>query len=70
MGMEYLNWQGESKDQDWKVVFIKNEDVLNEYSGNLYWIGDIDKVDSIYVELLIVKKDDEILLSFDIEIFI
>ncbi|MCY7831564.1 YdhH/YoaO family protein [Bacillus spizizenii] len=68
MGMEYPNWQGESKDQDWKAVFTKNEDAPNEYSGNLYWIGDTDKADSTYVESLIVKKDDEILLSSDTEI--
>ncbi|MCY7960017.1 YdhH/YoaO family protein [Bacillus spizizenii] len=68
VGMEYPNWQGESKDQDWKAVFTKNEDAPNEYSGNLYWIGDTDKADNTYVESLIVKKDDEILLSSDTEI--
>ncbi|MCY8282289.1 DUF4944 domain-containing protein, partial [Bacillus inaquosorum] len=46
----------------------KHEDAPNEYSGNLYWIGDTDKADSTYMESLIVKKDDEVLLSSDTEI--
>ncbi|CUB18156.1 YdhH/YoaO family protein [Bacillus spizizenii] len=66
--LEYPNWQGESKDRNWEAVFTKNEDAPNEYSGNLYWIGDTDKADSTYVESLIVKKDDEVLLSSDTEI--
>ncbi|MGG0777328.1 DUF4944 domain-containing protein [Bacillus rugosus] len=66
--LEYPNWQGESKDQNWEAVFTKNEDALNEYSGNLYWIGDTAEADITYVESLIVKKDDEVLLSSDTEI--
>ncbi len=66
--LEYPNWQGESKDRNWEAVFTKNEDAPNEYSGNLYWIGDTDKADSTYVESLIVKKDDEVLRSSDTEI--
>ncbi|MCY8163314.1 YdhH/YoaO family protein, partial [Bacillus inaquosorum] len=61
-------WQGESKDRNWEAVFSKHEDAPNEYSGNLYWIGDTDKADSTYMESLIVKKDDEVLLSSDTEI--
>ncbi|MGF7536166.1 DUF4944 domain-containing protein [Bacillus mexicanus] len=65
--LEYPNWQGESKDQKWEAVFTKNEDAPNEYSGNLYWIGDTDETDNIYVEALTIKKDDEILLSSNTE---
>ncbi|MCY8276246.1 DUF4944 domain-containing protein, partial [Bacillus inaquosorum] len=60
--------QGESTDRNWEAVFSKHEDAPNEYSGNLYWIGDTDKADSTYMESLIVKKDDEVLLSSDTEI--
>ncbi|MCY8503756.1 DUF4944 domain-containing protein [Bacillus inaquosorum] len=66
--LEYPKWQGESKDRNWEAVFSKHEDAPNEYSGNLYWIGDTDKADSTYMESLIVKKDDEVLLSSDTEI--
>ncbi|RJS54757.1 DUF4944 domain-containing protein [Bacillus subtilis] len=66
--LEYPNWQGKSKDQNWEAVFTKNEDAPNEYSGNLYWIGNEDETDNTYVESLIVKKDDEVLLSSDTEI--
>ncbi|MEG7381936.1 DUF4944 domain-containing protein [Bacillus subtilis] len=66
--LEYPNWRGESKDRNWEAVFTKNEDALNEYSGNLYWIGDTAKADNTYVESLIVKKDDEVLLNSDTEI--
>ncbi|MER0468888.1 DUF4944 domain-containing protein [Bacillus cabrialesii subsp. cabrialesii] len=66
--LEYPNWQGESKDQNWEAVFTKNEDAPNEYSGNLYWIGNAAETDNTYVESLIVKKDDEVLLSSDTEI--
>lgn len=48
--------------------FQKNEDAPNEYSGKLYWIGDTIEIDNTYLESLIVKKDDEILLSSDTEI--
>jgi len=65
--LEYPNWQGKSKDQNWEAVFTKNEDALNEYSGNLYWIGNADETDNTYVESLVVKKDDEVLLSSDTE---
>lgn len=68
MRLEYPKWQGESKDRNWEAVFSKHEDAPNEYSGNLYWIGDTDKADSTYMESLIVKKDDEVLLSSDTEI--
>ena len=63
--LEYPNWQGESKDQNWEAVFTKNEDAPNEYSGKLYWIGDTIEIDNTYLESLIVKKDDEVLLSSD-----
>ncbi|MGG4364350.1 YdhH/YoaO family protein [Bacillus subtilis] len=66
--LEYPNWQGESKDQNWEAVFKKNEDAPNEYSGELYWIGEPHETDNTYLESLIVKKDDEILLSSDTEI--
>ncbi|RPJ99690.1 hypothetical protein BSBH6_03702 [Bacillus subtilis] len=66
--LEYPNWQGKSKDQNWEAIFTKNEDAPNEYSGNLYWIGNADETDNTYVESLIVKKDDEVLLSSDTEI--
>ncbi|AMA51286.1 DUF4944 domain-containing protein [Bacillus inaquosorum] len=66
--LEYPKWQGESKDRNWEAVFSKHEDAPNEYSGNLYWIGDTDKADSTYMESLIVKKDDEVLLSSYTEI--
>ncbi|MBU2661830.1 DUF4944 domain-containing protein [Bacillus cabrialesii] len=66
--LEYPNWQGKSKDQNWEAVFTKNEDAPNEYSGNLYWIGNEDETDNTYMESLIVKKDDEVLLSSDTEI--
>ncbi|WIW26524.1 DUF4944 domain-containing protein [Bacillus inaquosorum] len=66
--LEYPKWQGESKDRNWEAVFSKHEDAPNEYSGNLYWIGDTDKADSTYIESLIIKKDDEVLLSSDTEI--
>ncbi|AWM15941.1 DUF4944 domain-containing protein [Bacillus inaquosorum] len=66
--LEYPKWQGESKDRNWEAVFSKHEDAPNEYSGNLYWIGDTDKADSTYMESLIVKKDDEVLLSSGTEI--
>ncbi|MCY7901460.1 DUF4944 domain-containing protein [Bacillus inaquosorum] len=66
--LEYPKWQGESKDRNWEAVLSKHEDAPNEYSGNLYWIGDTDKADSTYMESLIVKKDDEVLLSSDTEI--
>lgn len=68
MRLEYPKWQGESKDRNWEAVFSKHEDAPNEYSGNLYWIGDTDKADSAYMESLIVKKDDEVLLSSGTEI--
>ncbi|NTU28409.1 DUF4944 domain-containing protein [Bacillus tequilensis] len=68
MRLAYPNWQRESKDHNWKAVFTKNEDAPNEYSGNLYWIGDTDETDNTYVESLIVKKDDEVLLSSNTEI--
>lgn len=48
--------------------FHKNEDAPNEYSGKLYWIGDTIEIDNTYLESLIVKKDDEVLLSSDTEI--
>lgn len=66
--LEYPNWQGESKDQNWEAVFTKNEDAPNEYSGDLYWIGDTNETDNTYLESLIVKKDNEVLLSSGTEI--
>lgn len=66
--LEYPKWQGESNDRNWEAVFSRHEDAPNEYSGNLYWIGDTDKADSTYMESLIVKKDDEVLLNSDTEI--
>lgn len=66
--LEYPNWQGESKDQNWKAVFKKNEDAPNEYSGELNWIGDTNETDNTYLESLIVKKDNEVLLNSNIEI--
>ncbi|MCY8423587.1 DUF4944 domain-containing protein [Bacillus vallismortis] len=66
--LEYPNWQGESKDRNWEAVFTKNEDAPNEYSGNLYWIGDTAQADHTYIESLIVKKDHEVLLRSHTEI--
>ncbi|AFI27177.1 MULTISPECIES: YdhH/YoaO family protein [unclassified Bacillus (in: firmicutes)] len=66
--LEYPNWQGESKDQNWEAVFKKNEDAPNEYSGELYWIGDTNETADTYLESLIVKKDNEVLLNSNTEI--
>ncbi len=68
MRLEYPNWQGESKDQNWEAVFKKNEDAPNEYSGELYWIGDTNETADTYLESLIVKKDNEVLLNSNTEI--
>ena len=51
-----------------KLFSKKNEDAPNEYSGELYWIGEPHETDNTYLESLIVKKDDEFLLSSDTEI--
>ncbi|XLG09148.1 Hypothetical protein ACI5QM_00613 [Bacillus subtilis] len=58
--LEYPNWQGESKDQNWEAVFKKNEDAPNEYSGELYWIGDTIETDNTYLESLMLRSDTEI----------
>lgn len=48
--------------------FKKNEDAPNEYSGELYWIGDTNETADTYLESLIVKKDNEVLLNSNTEI--
>ncbi|MEC1673746.1 DUF4944 domain-containing protein [Bacillus mojavensis] len=63
---EYSNYLGESKGKHWSV-FTKNEEAPIEYIGNLYWISDQAKADNTYLESLIVKKDDEVLLHSNTE---
>jgi hypothetical protein len=53
--------------QTLEAVFTKNEEAPIEYIGNLYWISDQAKADNTYLESLIVKKDDEVLLHSNTE---
>ncbi|MDA1477766.1 DUF4944 domain-containing protein [Bacillus changyiensis] len=60
-------WEGKSKDQNWKVVFKKHDD-HSKYEGDLFWIGSKENIEKTYLEQLVVKYDDEIELDSKNEI--
>ncbi|MCY7836900.1 YdhH/YoaO family protein [Bacillus haynesii] len=63
---EYPKWNGQSADGNWEAV-IKKGDEGREFSGNLYWTGSRERLDDTYLEKLVVKFGDEIVLNAQIE---
>ncbi|WP_145685760.1 DUF4944 domain-containing protein, partial [Bacillus paralicheniformis] len=63
---EYPKWNGQSADGNWEAV-IKKIEGRTLFGGDLYWTGDRGELDDIYLEKLVVKFGDEIVLNSQVE---
>ncbi|MSN99297.1 DUF4944 domain-containing protein [Bacillus paralicheniformis] len=63
---EYPKWNGQSADGNWEAV-IKKIEGRALFGGDLYWTGDRGELDDIYLEKLVVRFGDEIVLNTQVE---